>query len=49
VNQLIDGEGREIPVLCQEDWQEKRARVLVAMREVMGVLPGEEKRCAVFD
>jgi len=47
LNQLIDGEGREVPLLSQGDWREKRARVLLAMREVMGALPGEEKRCAL--
>ncbi len=26
-------------------WEEKRARVLAAMQEVMGALPGEERRC----
>lgn len=29
------------------DWQIRRARVLAAMQEVMGPLPGSEKRCAV--
>ncbi len=45
MNQLLDGEGGEVVVASQTQWEEKRERVLLAMQEVMGFLPGEEKRC----
>ncbi len=47
MNQLVDSEGKEISVESLIDWEEKRKKVLVAMQEVMGPLPGNEKRCAL--
>jgi len=47
MNQLVDRDGRALSLVSVEDWEAKRARVLNAMQEVMGPLPGEEKRCAL--
>ncbi|MEE3259725.1 MAG: alpha/beta hydrolase [Candidatus Latescibacterota bacterium] len=47
MNLLIDGEGRDMEVTSVADWEGRREGVLVAMQEVMGILPGEEKRCAL--
>lgn len=47
MNQLVDGEGRNLALASLGDWEEKKERVLVAMEEVMGVLPGEDRRCAL--
>jgi hypothetical protein len=37
--------GRIEPVRTAADWRKRRAAILLAMQEVMGKLPGEEKRC----
>ena len=34
-------------VQSREDWQQRRAEILRGMQEVMGALPGAEKRCAL--
>ncbi len=47
MNQLVDGIGGAIEVKSLAYWEEKRASALAAMQEVMGPLPGEEKRCAL--
>ena len=47
MNQLVDGEGKEVAVPSREEWEEKREQALMAMQEVMGPLPGQEKRCAL--
>ena len=39
MNQLVDGEGRDLALASLGDWEEKKERVLVAMEEVMGLLP----------
>jgi dienelactone hydrolase len=45
MNQLVDQEGQAIPVASVKEWEEKRTRVLEAVQEIMGSLPGDEKRC----
>ncbi len=40
-----DGSSR--PVLSTRDWQHRKNQILESMREVMGALPGKEKRCAL--
>ena len=47
MNQPVDGEGRDLALASLGDWEEKKERVLVAMEEVVGVLPGEDRRCAL--
>ncbi len=43
---LFRGEdGTPRPVKTIEDWQKRRAEILRGMQEVMGKLPGPEKRC----
>ena len=37
--------GNIMPVTNVEDWQHRRAAILAGMQEVMGPLPGNEKRC----
>jgi hypothetical protein len=37
--------GAIVPVKSIADWQRRRASVLAAMQQVMGPLPGREKRC----
>jgi hypothetical protein len=37
--------GETLPVNSVEDWQKRRAMILEGMGEVMGPLPGKEKRC----
>jgi hypothetical protein len=37
--------GEPLPVQSAADWQQRRAAVLAAMQQVMGDLPGNEKRC----
>lgn len=37
--------GQIAPVRRIADWQKRRAEILAAMQEVMGPLPGREKRC----
>src|SRR5258707_9650184 len=37
--------GEVLPVQSIPDWQNRRASILHAMQEVMGPLPGPEKRC----
>lgn len=40
-----NAKGDVVPVKSQNDWQKRRASVLGGMQEVMGPLPGKEKRC----
>src|SRR3990172_9896762 len=40
-----DNEGRIQPVRTIADWQKRRAMILEGMQQVMGPLPGPEKRC----
>jgi dienelactone hydrolase len=41
------GDGAVHPVQTREDWQKRRAEILRGMQQVMGPLPGAEKRCAL--
>jgi hypothetical protein len=45
MNQLMNEQGEVVPIISQQEWEKKRAKVLLAMQEVMGDLPGEEKHC----
>jgi dienelactone hydrolase len=40
-----DRTGAVVPVKSKADWQQRRAEILRGMTEVMGPLPGREKRC----
>lgn len=40
-----DAEGRIQPVRSTEDWLRRRSMIVSAMEELMGPLPGDEKRC----
>jgi dienelactone hydrolase len=40
-----DRTGAVVPVKSKSDWQQRRAEILRGMIEVMGPLPGREKRC----
>ena len=40
-----DKKGGVLPVKSVRDWQKRRTEILRGMREVMGPLPREEKRC----
>ncbi len=42
-----NSKGEVVPVGSKADWQKRRAVVLAGMQEVMGPLPGKEKRCAL--
>jgi len=42
-----DGQGRILPVRSVADWQKRRSEILAGMQQVMGPLPGDEKRCAL--
>jgi dipeptidyl aminopeptidase/acylaminoacyl peptidase len=37
--------GEVVPVTSVDDWQQRRGAILAGMQEVMGSLPGKEKRC----
>jgi dienelactone hydrolase len=37
--------GTVVPVKTKRDWQKRRSEILQAMQQVMGPLPGTEKRC----
>src|SRR5436309_1422713 len=39
--------GQVMPVHSTRDWQKRRESIKAAMQEVMGPLPGTEKRCAL--
>jgi hypothetical protein len=41
----LDARGQVAPVKSPQDWQKRRAQILQGMQEVMGKLPGKEKRC----
>ncbi|MGB8166107.1 MAG: hypothetical protein WCF18_01360 [Chthoniobacteraceae bacterium] len=43
----LDASGKVVPVKTVEDWSQRRASILAAMQEIMGPLPGNEKRCAL--
>lgn len=40
-------DGKALKVLTADDWQKRRTEILAGMQEVMGPLPGAEKRCAL--
>jgi dienelactone hydrolase len=40
-----DNKGAARPVKSVRDWQKRRAEILLGMEEVMGSLPGKDKRC----
>ncbi|MBI3462996.1 MAG: PKD domain-containing protein [Planctomycetes bacterium] len=49
-NELLiyrDDRGQVQPVRSPADWQKRRASVLAGMQQVMGPLPGKERRCAL--
>lgn len=48
MNQLIDRDGQIIPVASVVAWEKKRAAILNAAQEIMGPLPGDEKRCGLL-
>src|SRR5215471_12092018 len=39
--------GEVAAVRSQKDWQRRRAEIVKGMEEIMGPLPGKEKRCAL--
>ena len=39
--------GEVEPVKTKSDWQKRRSEILKGMQEVMGPLPGKEKRCSL--
>ena len=39
--------GRVTPVKSKADWQRRRAEIVRGMEEIMGPLPGRDKRCAL--
>ncbi|MEO6184083.1 MAG: alpha/beta hydrolase [Verrucomicrobiota bacterium] len=43
--QFHDSKGNVVEGKTRRDWQKRRAEVLAAMQEIMGPLPGKEKRC----
>ncbi len=40
-----DDQARERPIRSQQDWAARRAHILANMQQVMGPLPGPERRC----
>lgn len=42
-----DPKGNVVQGKTKRDWLKRRAEILSAMQEVMGTLPGKEKRCAL--
>src|SRR5437016_14571774 len=40
-------QGEAVKVRSKSDWQKRRAEIVKGMEEVMGPLPGKEKRCAL--
>ncbi|NLS93745.1 MAG: alpha/beta hydrolase [Planctomycetaceae bacterium] len=42
--QYRDADGTVCPVTTPADWQKRRAAILLAMQEVMGKLPGDDRR-----
>ena len=40
-----NADGRIVQGKTKRDWEKRRAEILKAMKEVMGSLPGKEKRC----
>ena len=40
-----DEKGNERPVKTAADWEVRRGHILAHLQEVMGPLPGKEKRC----
>lgn len=47
MNQLVDREGEIVELESLAAWEEQRSRVLAAMQEVMGALPGDQQRCGL--
>lgn len=45
MNQILDHQGNQIPIMSSKEWEIKRGRVLEKMQEVMGPLPGKERVC----
>src|SRR5438067_750683 len=39
--------GEIVPVRSTADWQKRRADIVRGMQQIMGPLPGKEKRCAI--
>jgi len=42
-----DRKGAVLPVKSKADWQKRRSEILHGMQEVMGPLPGKQKRCSL--
>src|SRR5436853_655939 len=40
-----DRKGEVAPVRSKSDWQKRRKEIVRGMEEIMGPLPGKEKRC----
>ena len=45
MNQIVNQNGHIIPLASLTEWEEKRAKILEAAQEIMGLVPGDEKRC----
>ena len=45
MNQLVDRDGSAISVASLAEWEQKRDCIYDAAQEIMGSLPGDEKRC----
>lgn len=45
--EYLDPSGKVQPVTTPADWQNRREAILLAMQEVMGKLPGDERRVAL--
>jgi dienelactone hydrolase len=45
--EFIDAKGAVRPITSTNDWGARRKSILIAMQQVMGPLPGPEKRCAL--
>ena len=43
--QFVDARGAVVSIKTVADWKLRRASILAAMQEIMGPLPGPEKRC----
>jgi hypothetical protein len=41
--------GELAPVRCVSDWEKRRAEIIRRMEQVMGPLPGKEKKCALVE
>src|SRR5882762_3896822 len=43
--EILNAKGDVLSAKSVRDWQKRRAAIVRAMQEVMGPLPGKEKRC----